>query len=207
MVGGRSREPRPQYCRPGKPAIANHQTRHEVHNQVSRRRARLLMQGTEHRKGYLRRCLHRKRKAQTSAKNTTARSASAQPDERQPQAGTVSTTREFLARRHRAELFKLLVSWVGAHSTPFCSRAPSPTTGPHGDWELHPRSIADNGPHGDGNAYHVQLEASHINLKRPRLRLRRFGRARLQIQCRSRPRELFPSKPRQTRHPSHRSSR
>ena len=154
MVGGRSREPRPQYCRPGKPAIANHQTRHEVHNQVSRRRARLLMQGTEdpeQRKGYLLksrssgRCSHRKRKAQTSAKNTTARSASAQPDERQPQAGTVSTTREFLARRHRAELFKLLVSWVGAHSTPFCSRAPSPTTGPHGDGELHPRSIADNG--------------------------------------------------------------
>ena len=56
MVGGRSREPRPQYCRPGKPAIANHQTRHEVHNQVSRRRGMLLMQGTEvpeHRRGYL----------------------------------------------------------------------------------------------------------------------------------------------------------
>ena len=56
MVGGRSREPRSQYCRPGKPAIANHQTRHEVHNQVSRRRAMLLMQGTEvpeHRRGYL----------------------------------------------------------------------------------------------------------------------------------------------------------
>ena len=114
----------------------------------------LLMQGTEdpeHRKGYLLksrssgRCPQRKRKAQTSAKNTTARSASAQPDERQPQAGTASTTREFLARRHRAEFFKLLVSWVGAHSTPFCSRAPSPTTGPHGDGELHPRSIADNG--------------------------------------------------------------
>ena len=47
MVGGRSREPRSQYCRPGEPAIANHQTRHEVHNQVSRRRAMLLMQGTE----------------------------------------------------------------------------------------------------------------------------------------------------------------
>ena len=56
-----------------------------------------------------------------------------------------STTREFLARRHRAEPFKLLVSWVGAHSTPFCSRAPSPKTGPHGDGELFLRSIADNG--------------------------------------------------------------
>ena len=184
------------------------------------------MQGTEdpeHRKGYLLkcrssgRCPHRKRKAQTSAKNTTARSASAQPDERQPQAGTVSTTREFLARRHRAELFKLLVSWVGAHSTPFCSRAPSPTTGPHGDGELHPRSIADNGSswrRGAVPALHrrqrVLMETGTLTMfswKRPRLRLRGSGRPRLQIQCRSRPRELFPSKPRQTRHPSRRSSR
>ena len=38
MVGGRCREPPPQYCRPGEPAIANHLSRHEVHHQVSRRR-------------------------------------------------------------------------------------------------------------------------------------------------------------------------
>ena len=37
MVGGRSREPRPQYCRPGEPAIANHQTHHEVNKELSRR--------------------------------------------------------------------------------------------------------------------------------------------------------------------------
>ena len=37
MVGGRSREPPPQYCRPGEPAIANHQTHHEVNTEVSRR--------------------------------------------------------------------------------------------------------------------------------------------------------------------------
>ena len=36
----------PQYCRPGGPAIANHLTRHDTHNQVSRRRV-ALMQGTE----------------------------------------------------------------------------------------------------------------------------------------------------------------
>ena len=143
------------------------------------------MQGTEdpeHTKGYLLncrssgRCSHRKRKAQTNAKNTTARSASAQPDERQPQAGTVSTTREFLARRHRAELFKLLVSWVGAHSTPFCSRAPSPTTGPHGDGELFLPSIADNGsswrrehlPCSAGSfAHHFAVSTSVDNCQRP----------------------------------------
>ena len=37
MVGGRSREPPPQYCRPSEPAIANHQTHHEVNNETSRR--------------------------------------------------------------------------------------------------------------------------------------------------------------------------
>ena len=37
MVGGRSREPRPQYCRPGEPAIANHQTHHEVNKELSLR--------------------------------------------------------------------------------------------------------------------------------------------------------------------------
>ena len=37
----------PSIVAPGEPAIANHQTQHEVHNQVSRRRAMLLMQGTE----------------------------------------------------------------------------------------------------------------------------------------------------------------
>ena len=37
MVGGRSGEPPPQYCRPGEPAIANHQTHHEVNNELSRR--------------------------------------------------------------------------------------------------------------------------------------------------------------------------
>ena len=37
MVGGRSREPRPQYCRPGEPAIANHQTHHEVNKEMSHR--------------------------------------------------------------------------------------------------------------------------------------------------------------------------
>ena len=37
MVGGRSRESRPQYCRPGEPAIANHQTHHEVNKEMSLR--------------------------------------------------------------------------------------------------------------------------------------------------------------------------
>ena len=37
MVGGRSREPRPQYCRPGELAIANHHTHHEVNKELSRR--------------------------------------------------------------------------------------------------------------------------------------------------------------------------
>ena len=37
MVGGRCREPPSQYCRPGEPAIANHQTHHEVNNELSRR--------------------------------------------------------------------------------------------------------------------------------------------------------------------------
>ena len=129
------------------------------------------MQGTEvpeHRKGYLLksrssgRCPHRKRKAQTSAKNKTARSASAQPDERQPQAGTVSTTREFSARATQSRTFQVArflgsapiqpLSAPALHrrqrvlmETESCIRAPSPTTGPHGDGELFLRSIADNG--------------------------------------------------------------
>ena len=37
MVGGRSRKPRSQYYRPGEPAIANHQTHHEVNKELSRR--------------------------------------------------------------------------------------------------------------------------------------------------------------------------
>ena len=37
MVGGRSRESRSQYCRPGEPAIANHQTHHEVNKEKSLR--------------------------------------------------------------------------------------------------------------------------------------------------------------------------
>ena len=37
MVGGRSREPPAQYCRPGEQAIANRQTHHEVNNELSRR--------------------------------------------------------------------------------------------------------------------------------------------------------------------------
>ena len=37
MVGGRSREPRSQYCRPGEPAIANHLSRHEVNKELVRR--------------------------------------------------------------------------------------------------------------------------------------------------------------------------
>ena len=37
MVGGRSGGPPPQCCRPKEPAIANHQTHHEVNNELSRR--------------------------------------------------------------------------------------------------------------------------------------------------------------------------
>ena len=145
------------------------------------------MEGTEdpeHSKGYLLkcrssgRCPQRKRKAQTSAKNTTARSASAQPDERQPQAGhdkrvfseaTQSRTFQvarFLGRRpfnplvlprsiadngsswRRGAAFALHRRQRVLMETGSCIRAPSPTTGPHGD----------------GNTYHVQLEASHITL-------------------------------------------
>ena len=37
MVGGRVEQLAPQYCRPGELAIANHQTRHEVNNELSHR--------------------------------------------------------------------------------------------------------------------------------------------------------------------------
>ena len=46
MVGGRSREPRPQYSRSGEPAIANHQTHHEVNKELSLRLG-FMVQGTE----------------------------------------------------------------------------------------------------------------------------------------------------------------
>ena len=41
MVGRRGRQPRPQYCRPGGPAIANHLIHRNAHNHVSRRRVAL----------------------------------------------------------------------------------------------------------------------------------------------------------------------
>ena len=116
------------------------------------------MQGTEvpeHRKGYLLksrssgRCPHRKRRKPqphqpAPGTNEPGAPAPSQTSDSHKQARP-STTREFL--RGDTEQNFSSCSFLGSAPIqyPFCSRAPSPTTDPHGDGELLPRSIADNG--------------------------------------------------------------
>ena len=96
------------------------------------------MQGTEdpeRRKGIpaemrvFRSVPHKKRRKQTSARNTTARSASPQPGKRQPQAGTVEHDKGFFSEATQGRTFQV-ARFLGR-------RLFNPL--------FLPRSIADNG--------------------------------------------------------------
>ena len=123
MVGGRSREPRPQYCRPGEPAIANHQTHHEVNKELSRRLGASGARNRSPERGeYLQKCRsfgRRPRKGKQSKHNpTNQRQGQTSQKHQLPTRRATATSRHNRARPESLES--------------------GPTSLPRGSWNVMP---------------------------------------------------------------------
>ena len=135
MVGGRSRKPRPQYCRPGEPAIANHQTHHEVNKELS---LRLGASGARNRSpgGYLLKCRsigRRPRKGIPTKHNPTN-----QHQGQTSQKHQLPTRRATATSRHSRERPESLGS--------------GPTSLPRGSWNVMPAATWKTDPNYPSNS-------------------------------------------------------
>ena len=118
MVGGRSREPPSQYCRPGELAIANPQTHHEVNHELSRRLVKECgIPSHSHRTGRNCECLSRSTSA--SARGGSSNQYNAAPEEmrREQKIEIEAPWSEVTARDIVAEVDEL--SWRCGKRSPF----------------------------------------------------------------------------------------
>ena len=131
MVGGRSKEPRPQYCRPGEPAIANHQTHHEVNKELS---LRLGASGARNRSpgGYLLKCRsfgRRPRKGKQTKHNlTNQRQGQTSQKHQHPTRRATATSRHNRARPESLECGPTSLPRGSWNEMPAATRKLSQTT-------------------------------------------------------------------------------